>query len=80
LEQLYCMYYNTRPKSASKGVTKVRFHTLSTYTFSYSNESKTNFKGVNIIFLSWMKAHDTSIVGENIPIHACLKNLIVFFA
>jgi hypothetical protein len=26
LEQLYFMYYNTRPKSAPKGVIVVRFH------------------------------------------------------
>ncbi len=29
LEQLYCMYYNTRPKSAPKGVTIVCFHPTS---------------------------------------------------
>jgi hypothetical protein len=79
LEQLYYMYCNTRPKSASKGVTKVCFHPFSTYTFSSFDESKAKFKSVNIVFLSWMKAHDTSIVGESIPcIFACLKNLFFF--
>jgi uncharacterized protein involved in tolerance to divalent cations len=32
LEQLYCIYYNTEPKNAPKGVTIVCFHSV---TWSY---------------------------------------------
>jgi hypothetical protein len=49
LEQLYYMYYNTKPKSARKGVTVMCFHPIATQLLSIAIRKvvKAKFDGSN---------------------------------